>query len=131
MIFILAKNPDDALASLVKEIDKFVADHKDEKLAAVLNFTLEPSDEYGEKIKQFAEKSKLKNVAVTLTPDADRFEVDDDADVTVLAYKGKKVTYNHAVKGKLEKKDAAAVLKGARTLLDDESEKKPEKNSQK
>lgn len=96
MIFAFAKTPDDNLASLAKELDKAVAANSEKKLAAVLNFTGEATDEYKAKVKEFVEKNDLKNTAVMVTSDAERMKVADSAQVTVMHYKGKQVKYNYS-----------------------------------
>jgi len=114
-----AKTPSDALASLVKEIDKAVGEHKSEKLAAVVNFTGDPTDEYTAAIKKFAEDNKIENVALTTTADGDKFKVNEDAEFTLLAYKGKKVLFNFAAtKEGLAKADVKEVIQGASKLVD-------------
>lgn len=118
MIFAFAKSADDNLASLAKAIDKAVADNADKKLAAVINFTGESTDENLEKIAEFAEKNGIKNTALVLTGDAKKFSVSDDAEVTVMHYKGKKVAFNFsAKKDELGDQAAKAVVEGLKTVL--------------
>jgi hypothetical protein len=115
----LAKTPDDALASLAKQIDKLVADNQEKKLAAVINFTGEPTDDYKAKIAEFGTKHNLKNVSLTVTADADRFKINDQAEVTVMHYKGKTVKSNHAVAaGSLNAEAVKSILEGAKAILD-------------
>ena len=70
MVFIFAKTPSDALAGLVKGIDKVVAENKSKKVAAVVNFTGEPTDDYREMIKEFGKKHNIKNVSLPPAPTA-------------------------------------------------------------
>jgi hypothetical protein len=115
----LAKTPDDALASLAKQIDKLVADNQEKKLAAVINFTGEPTDDYKAKIAEFGTKHNLKNVALTTTADAEKFKVNDQAEVTVMNYKGKTVKSNHAVAaGGLNAAAIKSIVEGVKTILD-------------
>jgi hypothetical protein len=119
VVFVFAKTADDALAGLAKEIDTLVAANQEKKLAAVINFTGEANDDTKAKIKEFGEKHELKNVALTLTADAKRFQINDDAEVTVMHYKGKKVLFNAAVaKGGLGKEAVAAIVEGTKKILD-------------
>ena len=107
------------MAGLAKEIDKLVAANQEKKLAAVINFVGEANDETKAKIKEFGEKHDLKNVALTLTAEAKKFEISDEADVTVMHYKEKKVQFNTAVaKGGLSKEAVAAIVEGAKKVLD-------------
>ncbi len=113
-----AKTPDEALASLVKQIDKIVAGGADAKVAAVLNFTGEPTDEYIEQIAKFAKANDVKNVALTTSADGAKFKVNDEAELTVMAYKDKKVVYNFAAaKGGIDEKAVKAIVKGTDELV--------------
>ena len=53
--FIFAKNPDNNLATLIKELDKVAGENSDAKMAAVVNFNGELTDDYIQKIKEFGE----------------------------------------------------------------------------
>ncbi|MCH5374061.1 MAG: hypothetical protein JJ992_08795 [Planctomycetes bacterium] len=113
-----AKAPGDDLASLAKQIDKVVAANADKKLAAVINFTGESTDEYQEKIAKFAEDNAIKNIALTVTADAKRFKVSDDAEVTVMHYKGKQVKFNYSSdKSGLDEKAVKAIVDGVQKIL--------------
>ena len=119
MVFIFAKTPSDALAGLVKGIDKVVAENKSKKVAAVVNFTGEPTDDYREMIKEFGKKHNIKNVSLTTSTDGDRFRVNDAAEVTVMHYKGKRVKFNFAAdKSGLNDDAVKAVVAGAKTILE-------------
>ena len=97
VIFVFAKTPDDAMASLVKKLDEVVAANTEKKLAAVVNFMGEVTDEFQEQIAQFAEKNKIKNVTLAATAEAKKLKISDEATVTVMHYKGKEVKFNCAV----------------------------------
>jgi len=118
-VFAFAKTPNDALASLVNQIDKLVADNQEKKLAAVINFTGEPSDDYKSEIAEFGAKHDVKNVALTITGDAERFKVDDQAEVTVIHYKAKTVKSRHSVPaGSLNEVAVKEIIEGAKAILD-------------
>ncbi len=105
------------MASLVKQLDKVVADNSDKKFAAVVNFIDLDEDE----VAKFAEKNGIENVALTITDqkNADRFNVNEEADLTVMHYKGKEVKANYAVaKGKLNAKTAKAIVASTSTILE-------------
>ncbi|MCL4204279.1 MAG: hypothetical protein KJ000_17490 [Pirellulaceae bacterium] len=119
MVFAFAKSADDNLASLAKAIDKLVADNAEKKMAAVINFTGESTDENLEKIAEFAEKNGIKNTALVVTGDAKKFNISDDVEVTVMLYKGKKVAYNFsAKKDGLGDQAVKAVVEGAKAVLE-------------
>jgi len=84
----------------------------------VINFTGESTDEYLDKISEFAEKHGIKNTALVVTSDAGRFKISDDVEVTVMHYKGRKVTYNFtAGKDSLGDQAVKAVVAGAESLV--------------
>jgi len=117
-MFVFAKKPDDSLASLVKAIDKVVEENEGKRVAAVVNFTGQRTDDYLKEIKEFGEKHNIDNVALTVTSDADRFQVDDEAGVTVMHYKNKKVMFNHAVGSEGPKQeDVKKIVEGAKKIL--------------
>lgn len=118
MVFIFAKTPSDSLASLAKKVDSAIAKNKDAKLSAVINFTGQPTDDYLDKIRTFAEKNKIENIALTTTSTQDRFKVSPKAAVTVMHYKGKRVAYNYATDGEIDKKGVEAITKSISKILD-------------
>jgi hypothetical protein len=119
VVFAFAKSPSDELASLAKKLDKVVADNADKKLAAVINFTGEMTDEYQEKVAEFAEKNDIENLALTITADAKKFKVSDEAEVTVMHYKGKEVKFNFSAKsGGLNEQAVASIVDGLKTVLE-------------
>ena len=107
------------MASLAKQLDKLVVDNKEKKLAVLMNFTGEPTDEYTESIAKFGEKHNLKNVTLTVTGDAEKFKISDEAEVTVMHYKGKNVAFNRAVKpGGLKKAAIKEIVEGTGKILE-------------
>jgi len=86
-------------------------------MAGVINFTGEPSDAYLEQIRQFGEELDLKHVALTTTNDAAKFKVNEEADVTVMHYKGKKVAYNFAAT-ELTEDSIKEIVEGASKILE-------------
>ena len=76
---------------MVSELEAVAEDNADKKLSTVVNFTGELSDEYIEQIKKFGEDLDLKHTALTTTSDGGKFKVNEEAEVTVMHYKGKRV----------------------------------------
>jgi hypothetical protein len=119
VVFIFAKTPSDALAGLVKEIEKVVSNNEEKKIAAVVNFTGEPTDEYLQTAKEFGEKHNIQHVALSVTQDAERFEVSEEAEVTVMHYKNKSVKFNLAVgEDGLDEETIQKIVEGTETILD-------------
>lgn len=107
------------MASLAKQIDNLVADNQEKKLAAVINFMGEPTEDYQQQIVEFGTKHDLKHVALVATVGADRFKIHDQAEVTVMHYKGKTVKANHAVAvGGLNDQAIKGIIEGAKAILE-------------
>ena len=87
-------------------------------MASVINFTGELSDEYIEKIKSFGEELDLKHTALTTSSDGGKFKVNEEAEVTVMHYKGKKVAFNYASKEALNDEAVKAIVKGTSAILE-------------
>ncbi|GIW92758.1 MAG: hypothetical protein KatS3mg110_0799 [Pirellulaceae bacterium] len=96
-----------------------VGENSSRQMAAVLNFTGEPTDDYMKQIKEFAEKAGLKNIAVTVTADADQFKVSDDAALTVMHYRNKVVRFNLAVddQGLADADVVKKIVEGTKEIL--------------
>src|SRR5205809_801631 len=110
---VFAKETGDALASLVKQIDKLVADNKDKKAASFVNIIGEDRDKLEETAKKFGES--FENVAVVVPVEFELgpkdFGVSPDAGVTVMIYRGLKVEANHAIAPKkLDDKAIKAII---------------------
>jgi hypothetical protein len=116
VIFVFAKTPGDLTASLAKKLDEVVAANTDKKLAAVINFTGEQTEEFQKQVGEFAEKNKLENVALTVTSDAKNFNISDDASVTVMHYVGKEVKFVCSTK-KVDDQAVTAIVEGVETIL--------------
>ena len=87
-------------------------------MANVINFTGELSDEYIDKIKAFGEELDLKHTALTTSSDGGKFKVNEEAEVTVMHYKGKKVAYNYSSKDALSETAVKEIVKGTSTILE-------------
>jgi hypothetical protein len=109
---IFAREISDPLTSLVKKLDAECA-KSNKKMGAFV--VLLSSDEGAEKkLKELAEKEKLKHVSLATMENADgppAYKVAKDADVTVVLYKASKVEANHAFKkGDFNDKGVEAVI---------------------
>ena len=97
---VFARNADDNLASLVKQLDKLVADNSDQKMKAVVHLIGDDKTELEETAKTFSKKVDLQKVPMTVPTEYENgpanWGLSAQADLTVFMYKGKKVTANHA-----------------------------------
>ncbi|MEX0939664.1 MAG: hypothetical protein WDZ59_17500 [Pirellulales bacterium] len=114
-VAVFAKDADENLASLVKQLDAVVAKHQDKKMASFV--TLDVNDMVTGKAKseKLVKESEAKNVAVVV-PTKQRVGIDglklnDKAAVTVLIFKDGKIASNHAyAEAKLLDKEAIATI---------------------
>ena len=121
MVSIFAREITDDLASLVKKADEFVTKHKDEKAQAFLVLLTDDPDAAEEKLKELAKKTKVK-IPLTIfdgKTGPKSYKIAEDADVTILMWRGRKVKANHAFKkGELNKEEIAKVGKSVTKILD-------------
>ena len=121
VVMVFAKETGDALASLVKEIDKVVAENQDKKAASFVNIIGEDREKLEEVAKKFGEP--FENVAVVVPVEFEAgpkdFGVNPEAGVTVMIYRGAKVTANHAIPPKkLDEKAIKAIIEDTKKMLE-------------
>ncbi|MBM4001631.1 MAG: hypothetical protein FJ297_19205 [Planctomycetes bacterium] len=106
------------MAGLAKKVDETVGLHVDKKIAAVINFTGEPTDAYLARCAAFATKHGLKHVVIATTNDADLFEVREEAEVTVMHYRNREVQFNGAVgRGGLTHDAIQEIVDGIQSIM--------------
>jgi len=125
VVAIFTRTINDELASLVKQIDAKAGSFKRGKgkkplRAFVILLTDDPDAAEG-KLKALAKKHNIKNVPLTIfdgVAGPPSYKISQDAEVTVLLWRGAVVKVNHAFsKGKLDKKAVSAVVKSTATIL--------------
>lgn len=111
---VFSRKADDHLTSLVKQLDKLVADNSSKQLRAVVHLIGEDPKELEEQAKNFSETADLKQVPVTVPTEYEHgpanWGINPDADLTVFMYDKKKVTVNHAYSGSDVNKQAVAAI---------------------
>jgi hypothetical protein len=125
---VFAKETGDALASLAKEIDKVVEENKTKQAASFFNVIGEDREKLEETAKKFG--GSLSNVAVVVPIEHElgpkNFGINPEAGVTVMIYRGAKVTANHAVApGKLDEAKIKEIIADAEKNLEGGTSKKP------
>ena len=98
---------DPALKKLITTLEDAAAKNAKAELNAFVVFCSN-NDKLQSELKAFAEKANLKNVVLAIDEPAgpDKYNINKDADVTVVLYKERVVKANHAfAKGKLNEKD--------------------------
>ena len=98
----------------MKEIDKSVGKHKDQKLASFVVFLTDKREELEPKVAELAKKEKIENIPLTIAESVagpEKYKVDKNAEVTVIVYsKGEtKANYSFA-KGELNEKKIAEIV---------------------
>ena len=95
MVFV--RKTDDTLASLVKKLDAEIDKIGKGKAAAVVIF-LSDADDMKEKIETFKKANNVKYVSLGLdgSKGPEGYEIANDASVTAVLYKARKVKVNHA-----------------------------------
>ena len=120
---IFARESDAALARLVKQIDAMVAKHADAEMAAFVNFIGDDREKLQARVKKFASKNNVKNVALVVPVENENgppnFKINADAGTTVMMYRGLEVKANRAIPaGNLNKKAIRAILNDTAKILE-------------
>lgn len=126
MVAIFTRSITDDLTSLVKQIDEQVAKNADKKMASFVILLSNDADADEAKLTKLAEKAGIKvgkeaNVPLTIfdgIAGPDKYKIAEDAEVTVMLWKGQKAVVNHAfAKGKLDKDGVKKVVASTSEIL--------------
>jgi hypothetical protein len=122
VVMVFARHADAKLAALVKELDKKVAANSDKKLSSFLNLLGKDSATLKAEGKKFASQNKIENVAIVVPEENENgpksYQINPDADVTVLIYRNLSVAANHSfAAGKLDKAAVDSVLADMNKIL--------------
>lgn len=122
MVNVFAREITDNLTSLVKQIDKVVADNSDKKMAAFVVHLTDDPDASEETLKSLADKNGIKETPLTnfdglAGPPA--YKIAEEADVTVMMWVGGKVKVNYALrKGELTAEKVKAIVADTAKILE-------------
>jgi hypothetical protein len=120
------------LTSLVKKLDKAVAENSSARMGAFV-VLLTDDDKAEDKLKELAEKAKLEKVILTVDNPAGpkAYKIAENADTTVLLYTKRTIKKNFAYeKGKLTEAEADEIATSVKDILpgpDDPPAKKKNK----
>ncbi|MFV2068484.1 MAG: hypothetical protein ACC645_16055 [Pirellulales bacterium] len=122
VVAVFARNVDDNLASLVKQLDALVSKNEDKKMASFVNLLGDDEESLKSAAKSLVEKSRSQHVAVVVPKDyktgPKNLKLNPKADVTVLIYRKGTVEANHAVPvGALNSQAIAAIVSDAKKIL--------------
>lgn len=121
VVSIFARDVNDELVDLIKQVDKKVDQHKDKDLKAFVVLLTDEPEAAAAKLEKVASTAKVKHVPLTVFDGQSgppSYKIAKDADVNVMMWVGGKVKVNEAfAKGKLTKKSVAAVVKESDKIL--------------
>jgi hypothetical protein len=110
---IFAREITGPLTSLVKKIDAATGEHSDARMGSFVVF-LNDDENMEQKLKDLAKKEKLQHTVLSLMPNPagpTGYNVNKEADVTVVLYNRQNVKVNHAYKkGELKEADVSKIL---------------------
>jgi hypothetical protein len=110
---IFAREITDPLTSLVKKLDQATADNSACRMGSFI-VLLNDDDNLEKKLKDLADKEKIKKLVLTLEPNAagpGSWKINKEADVTVVLYNKRKVAANYAFKkGELKDGDIEKIV---------------------
>ncbi len=127
MVAIFTRSITDDLTSLVKQIDEQVAKNAEKKMASFVILLSNDADADEAKLNKLAEKAGIKtgkeaNLPLTIfdgVAGPPNYKIAEDAEVTVMLWKGQKAVVNHAfAKGKLDKDGVKAIVESTAKILE-------------
>jgi hypothetical protein len=116
---VFARETSEPLTKLIKKLDACTDKHNDCKMGSFVVF-LNDSEELGKHLKEMAEKEGLKQTVLAIDNPAGPkgYNVDKNADVTVVLYTDRMVKANHSFrKGELKDKDIDLIVKDVSKIL--------------
>ena len=118
MVCVFARKTSEPLTSLVKQIDKKIAE--DTSLKSFVVMMAKDGETTRDALKKLAKEAGVKNVPLTLIGEKDGppdYEISPDSDITVLMWSQHNVKINHAYKGELTDKEIDAIVSDVPKLL--------------
>lgn len=121
VVSVFAREVNDELASLLKEIDAVVSKNSEREMAAFLVVLTDDPAGQEEKLKQLAKDAGLKNVPLTTFEDVSgprSYKLSKDADFTVMMWVDGKLQVNETFKkGDLTQQTIAGVVSNTSKIL--------------
>jgi len=121
VVSIFAREINDNVASLVKQVDGVVGKNEEKKMAAFVVLLTENPEGHNDALKTVAEKQQIKNTPLTVFDGAagpPEYKIAKDADVTVMMWVDGKVKVNESLKkSDLNKDKIAAIVKETGKIL--------------
>jgi hypothetical protein len=118
VVMIFAKEPSEALTTLIKRVDELSVKHKKQELGSAAIFC-QKGTALRTSLKESAKKQGLKEIVLATMDESPKgYAISKDAEVTVILYVGAAVKANHAFrKGELDETGIEAVVKATAKIL--------------
>jgi hypothetical protein len=119
IFYIFARQRNDAVVKLVKQIESIVAENREKQAAAVVNFLGDPkNDAIRNEVADFGQRHGFEQVALTVTTDEERFGLAPNDEVTVILFeKGIIRLRNSVASGALDNKTIESISRRSKALL--------------
>ena len=120
VVSIFAREVDENLVDLIKQIDKQIADNKEQQMSAFVVLLTEDPDAIEPKLEEVAKKNKIKNVPLTVfdgPAGPSSYKISEKADVTVMMWVKSEVKATHGIDGKLDKKQVEKIVADTQKIL--------------
>lgn len=121
VVSIFAKEMNDEVAALAKELDGVVAKNRDQRMAGFVVVMSDKAESARPSLTEVAKKHKIEQLPLTTfdgTNGPDGYKINPKADVTVMMWVEGKVTSSHAFnKGELTKDAISKVVKASDDLV--------------
>jgi hypothetical protein len=118
VVLVFGRKITDSLTNLMKQLDAEVGKNKAARLRSVV-IMLSDDDKLERTLREFGKRQGIRRVSLAITPeDPKHYKLSQEADVTVVLYKLRKVEANHAFrKGELNDKAIAKILAAVSKLV--------------
>lgn len=121
VISIFARDVDENLANLIKQVDGEVAKNEDNQLKAFVVLLTDDPEAAEEKLAKVAKENKIKNVPLTIfdgVQGPEGYQISNNADVSVMMWVQSDVKASHALpKGQLDKATVKKIMSDTNKIL--------------
>ena len=121
MVNVFAREVNEELATLIKQVDEVVGKNDDKKMAAFVVVLAEDADRIAPQLEAMAKKNGIKNVPLTIFDGESgpgEYKSAENADVTVMMWNKSEVKANVALsKGQLDKKAIDSIIANTDKIL--------------
>ena len=119
VVMVFARTADEKLGKLLKKLDEEIEEHASAKLTGFVNMLGTDAESLKKDTADFVKQQGIERIAFVVPKDDSKngpadYKIAPDADLTVVCFKGGKVTANHALaKGQLSDEKIDAIVEAA------------------